>query len=217
MNHYDIQISNEEQRLSEVKLQMEELRLIFKLEMAEYAKKWFQDESKRIIIADHERSTGLGSEILKQVKVDVMELVANTPQLIDKHFDKKEIWWHFTEEYIYVSHNKNFPSHVTEEIKYLLGNLAPIFVKYELVKITYKDLSNHFTFTEEVNRQFQIDSLKRKNEPYYRFGITLNDKINEISKQYGKRLDNAKILQENIKKLNNNKRDETLSDMWDSI
>lgn len=208
---FDERIANEKEELSKVKSQMEVVKQKFITEAAEFTKKWYSKEAREIITNNPDKSAKLSDDELKDLKNEVLALIEQTDELVREKFDRDEFWWHIKENpHTYPTYQSRIPDFLQDVLKTLLGKIATIFAKKELIKID----------TEYSGERYDANASNfvfKGKDVRYRYGLSNIGNLEGIMQEYGKLHEKAKAHLNQIEKLKLDQKRENIGDIWDTI
>jgi hypothetical protein len=209
--NYDAMIASEQDKLIAVKEQMETVKEKFILAMVEFLKKWYQKESREIITSNPEKSALLSNDDLKALKDETINLVEQVDEIVRERLNRETYWWHVKENtYSYPTYQHRIPEFLSNEIRILMGKLALIFTKKELIKID----------SDHGDNRYNPDSssfVTKGKEVRYRYALTNTGELEIIMQEYGKLHELAKNHLSQIERYKLEQKKENIGGIWDSL
>ncbi|KAA8996337.1 hypothetical protein F4V43_18680 [Paenibacillus spiritus] len=212
---YDLLIEEKRREVTEIKMAMEQSRLKFKKALSDFTEQWYRSYARKLIVNNPDTAGQLTDSELQELKNEVEKLAGSACEFVDLHFDKDNLWWHIKENtYGYSEYqDKRIPHILSEEATYLFGRLGLLFKNHNIIKIGvesgYRDESYKFDFV--------IDQSGKKNEIKLRHIGDFPVHLTGIIKEYGNLHEKAKSSGFQIERLLEEKRRNSIGDLWDSL
>ncbi|WP_442636543.1 hypothetical protein [Rossellomorea marisflavi] len=205
---YDLLISQAEGSFEELKTEMEEVRLRFKLAVIPYVKEWINETARNEIKTNSELVSELGVERLKQLKEEVGALIEEIPSRVDHYLDNSVMWWHMREPQLGTLYGGRIPSDIQDAIKYIFGELGVILSKDGFVSVKT---------TSSFDRSYTSASWNHNGKPMYPYGIVLPKSIETVYGEYGELIKEGQKKATIIKDLKKEKEQNNIVELWDSL
>ena len=167
-----------EAEIANAKEKAESIKNEFLSEAEKFLPHWYQKTYEYFVNSYPESTQALSAEELDSLRLDVKKLKADMTGKLSAAFDKKENWWHqsdnpseFDREFY-----KSINNLMSDEIKYIFGELGDLFYEYGYIWRNIDKGSRGFlTFREGSNRyQYQYiypiywsDMMKRRMDNYW--------------------------------------------------
>jgi hypothetical protein len=208
---FDALIKEQQSELVEAKKQMEETKSRFINSAIIFMKQWFEKNARDIVTSDTEKSASLPNEKLAVIKQEVKGLVETTDDLVRSKLERDFFWWHLQEnDKSYPTYQHSVPDFITDELKFIMGNLGQIFLNHGFIKI---EPESNTKISYDDKSPFVITQGK----PKYRYALVSDQELTGVIQQYGKLHEKAKSILSAIEKFELEKKKNNIGDIWDSL
>lgn len=185
---------------------MESVRRAFASAVEVFVNQWYEDEVKRVVVANPDKVKALGSEKLSKMKIELNEIKGKTAEVVDKHLSERSLWFHlddsnFKSDYFcgYDTHSGSGQKGLDHAIRRILGSsLGTLLNRHTLV-------------------DFGSNSCWENNgaSVRYKYGITWSHNMDKTTSEYEAHCRELMKLKQDVKKLKQDKAAAEASDLWD--
>ena len=131
----DLLIQKKEKELNPLRTRMEELRLQFINETAQFAAKWFDEITRLYVTKRSDVTLSMSKEKLAEMKNRVNDLVKNADRIVRTALSDPNIWWHQAPRkndsvFQYEQVGSRFPELIDKPIRRALGGLGVVLEQY---------------------------------------------------------------------------------------
>ncbi|WP_369902017.1 hypothetical protein [Bacillus manliponensis] len=209
---FTLLIADEEKEKEELITQMEDTKVKFKQAVITYAKDWFRKQAKLEITDKPRLAKRLGAEQLRNLKKRIEDLINQSEQLVDEYLDDNSIWWHLSEKKWIVPYNDRIPGEIHKAVKLMFGELGVILAEAGFVELN--PIIKQYTSGREHNLWVEDDIRRR---PCYPYPLSFTSEIKKIYTEYHELAKRTEVRNGNIKKLQAEKEESHVGDLWDSL
>ncbi|WP_419884987.1 hypothetical protein [Paenibacillus sp. B-A-8] len=210
MRNFDNEIQTKEIEAAAIKEEMAIIQQEFKTELTVFFSDLFRKKSKELVITNPDKAVELGEDKLKKLKTDVENLITNASEIVDRHFENENLWWHMKENNTTYKHynDHRLPDFLDNPLRFSYGELGKIFEDHSVIKIP---------LDHEKTSSYESGFSKLSGKVKYAYGFDVSKTVIEIYKKYSSLHEKALGLRKEIEKIGLEKKKSQIGDIWDSL
>lgn len=209
--NFDLQIEEKQKEKQKIINQMEVKKELFLEELTNFTFNWFEEQTLSTIKTNSEKVVELGEDKARELKGKIKELKEKSGELVQKHMKQDDIWWHTNENKIsYYPEKHRLLNEHEQHIKLMFGELGKILIEYGLVTADSEHNRNHSSCWSYVGYN---SNRKLK----YGYGLSYSSELYDINYEYTKLIKEVQAINEQIGKLEEQKKKENVEEWWQSL
>jgi len=205
LNEFNNKIAENELKVNDLKIKLEELNNIIVNEMRNYIECKYQKDIESNVRENTKNTKRLGIENLRLLKQDVNELIETIPLLIQKYIDSSTNFWEYN-NYIISDNEFNQKYNLKYQIK---GNIRKVtdnlyaHLGFILIKYGYSEYGRYWV------KQYDSDI------PKCNYGHVVSGQLDKISDEYIVIFEKFHDSLVELNKLKKDKEEYEAIDLWE--
>ncbi|MEQ6855283.1 hypothetical protein AAHH17_12455 [Lysinibacillus capsici] len=210
---FDLQISQKRDEKQKLIDEMEIKKEEFLVALKEFTSNWFEEETLSTIKGNSEKVFELGDDKARELKEKIKVLIESSSDIVRKHLDLNQIWWHKNEDNdsYYYGRNRLLDKH-DNNIKIMFGELGNIFIEYGILRASSEYDIAKADFSGWIYEGFAQNRILK-----YAYGISYPKKLSDVYGEYIDLIVKGQELNKQISILEENKKRENIEDWWKTL
>ena len=212
----DSLIQKKEAELLPLCVQMEEFKIEFISESADFVSEWFKKTAKEYVTKYPEVILNMSEEKIAKMKAKISELVGNSEKIVKDELGNPELWWHqkphlhdSVDQYTQIA--DKYPEILDRAVRHALGNLGTILEAFRFHVTVSGSTGSYDEFW------FEHQTSTDQTIPFYPHLLKWTETMQEIIRKYNTQFKQAISLFDEIQKLKEQKKKQQAISRWDSI
>lgn len=211
---FDSEIATARGEVEAISTQMEQVRQRILTATADFLPSWIRERAKREVQGDSTVTLALGPEKLREVKGEVERLAAGGSELVEKHVNKKSVWWHLSPVVDYKhdydpGYDKNLPKAFAAPIRTAMGQLGVLLQRYGYIGEKSRG--------PWISRDRTASQFGASLPSYFGLEVDWPQSLRDDTAKYAELLKKAQARMRTITEIESEKARTTAADLWDTV
>ncbi|MBT2601407.1 MULTISPECIES: hypothetical protein [unclassified Oceanobacillus] len=203
------QINLKKQEKEKIINKMEQKKMDYIKGLSKFTENWYEEQIKYTLKENASKIYNLGESQAKELKSKLEDLKGNSVEIVNKHIDNPELWWHEKEDNVtYYANGHRILNKIENEMKFVFGELGHVFSLYNVVTPKY---SHNYKSYDKISWTIEEDKIK------YFGGVIFSSEVQNLNDEYINLINSASDVNFELRELEKKQGEDNVQEWWDSL